>query len=93
MTVMSKTELLGDPTGRWAHAGAAAGRDPARSARAAGRGIGLQVGEHLAVYAENDPQLVARAARLFVLAPTQVVRLEQRHGRNFHLPGRYACRR
>jgi len=47
---------------------------------------GYAVGDHLAVYAKNDPKLITRAAARFRLTPEPVVRLEQRHGRGSHLP-------
>ncbi len=87
LVVVSNEELLGDPTGLWDHEL----ENPLSSTRHVvlelpEESAGYEVGDHLAVYAKNAPDLVARAAARFGLSPQQIVRLEQRHGRGSHLP-------
>ncbi len=87
LRVVSNEELLGDPTGLWDHEL----EKPLSSTRHVVLELpeeapGYAVGDHLAVYAKNDPELITRAAARFGPTPKQVVRLEQRHGRGSHLP-------
>ncbi|MEV0974194.1 bifunctional cytochrome P450/NADPH--P450 reductase [Microtetraspora glauca] len=49
-------------------------------------GVTYEAGNHLAVYAKNDPELVAWAMRCLRLPSGQVVRLSQDGERSTHLP-------
>ena len=87
LRVISNEELIGDPSGLWDHSLEA----PLTSTRHVTLQLpedhqAYEVGDHLAVFAKNDSDLVARAAGRFGLRTEQVVQLEQQHGRPSHLP-------
>jgi cytochrome P450/NADPH-cytochrome P450 reductase len=86
MTVVSVDELVGDPTGLW---------DFSREAPRPGvkaitvrlpEGVSYATGDHLAVYAKNDPALVAWALNCLKLPRDRVVRLAQDGDRHTALP-------
>ncbi|GLW98618.1 NADPH--cytochrome P450 reductase [Microtetraspora sp. NBRC 16547] len=86
LTVFSNEELVADPSGLWDF-GAERPRPGVRSIVAElPEGVTYDAGNHLAVYAKNDPELVAWAMRCLRLPAGQVVRLSQDGERSTHLP-------
>ncbi len=86
ITVVASEELVGDPTGLW-DLSVEAPRPSARSITVElPDEVGYQTGNHLAVFAKNDRQLVARALRLLRVPRDQVIRLRQEGSRRTHLP-------
>ncbi|MFD2078948.1 cytochrome P450 / NADPH-cytochrome P450 reductase [Actinopolymorpha cephalotaxi] len=86
LTVVSSEDLVADATGLWDFA-LEAPRPAARSVvLELPEGVTYRTGNHLAVFAKNDPELVAWAMRQLRVRPDQVVRLSQEDGRRTHLP-------
>jgi cytochrome P450/NADPH-cytochrome P450 reductase len=86
MTVVSADELVGDATGLWDHS-LEAPRPGARSISVQlPDGVGYATGNHLAVFAKNDPELVAWALTRLRTPRDRVVRLTQDGDRRTHLP-------
>ncbi|GAA5045128.1 cytochrome P450 [Thermocatellispora tengchongensis] len=84
LTVVSNEELTGDPTGLWDFS-LEAPRPGVRSIVAElPEGVTYEPGDHLAVFARNEPELVERALRALRVPRDQVVRLRA-HGAT-HLP-------
>ncbi|GAA2904640.1 bifunctional P-450/NADPH--P450 reductase [Streptosporangium fragile] len=84
LTVLSTEELTGDPAGLWDFA-LEAPRPGVRSIVAAlPEGATYTAGDHLAVFAKNDPHLVEWALRRLRVPRDQVVRLRARG--TTHLP-------
>ncbi len=84
LTVLSNEELTGDPTGLWDFS-IEAPRPGVRSIIAKlPEGTTYSTGDHLAVFAKNDPSLVEWALRTLRVPRDQVVRLRA-HGTT-HLP-------
>ncbi|MFI7112795.1 bifunctional cytochrome P450/NADPH--P450 reductase [Nonomuraea sp. NPDC050227] len=84
MTVVSNEELTGDPTGLWDFS-AEAPRPGVRSIVARlPEGVTYTAGDHVAVFAKNDPELVEWALRCLRVPREQVVRL--RAAGATHLP-------
>lgn len=84
--VVASEELVGDPTGLWDFS-LEAPRPSARSLVVElPEGMTYQTGNHLAVFAKNDPELVAWAMERLRVPSGQVVRLHQEDGRPTHLP-------
>ncbi|MCK2216050.1 cytochrome P450 [Actinomadura sp. ATCC 31491] len=75
LTVVSNEELTGDPAGLWDFS-AEAPRPGVRSIVARlPEGVTYEAGDHLAVFAKNDPELVEWALRCLRVPRDQVVRL------------------
>ncbi|WP_433425247.1 bifunctional cytochrome P450/NADPH--P450 reductase [Microtetraspora malaysiensis] len=86
LTVISNEELVRDPSGLWDF-GDERPRPGVRSIVAElPEGVTYEAGNHLAVYAKNDPELVAWATHCLRLPAGQVVRLSQEGERATHLP-------
>ncbi|WP_030170128.1 bifunctional cytochrome P450/NADPH--P450 reductase [Spirillospora albida] len=84
LTVVEVQELTGDPTGLWDFS-LEAPRPGVRSIVAAlPDGVTYTAGDHLAVFAKNDPEQVQRALHLLSVPRDQVVRLRARG--TTHLP-------
>ncbi|MFI6785768.1 bifunctional cytochrome P450/NADPH--P450 reductase [Nonomuraea sp. NPDC050383] len=84
LTVVSNEELTRDPAGLWDFS-VEAPRPGVRSLVARlPEGVTYSAGDHLAVFAKNDPELVEWALRCLRLPREQVVRLRARGGT--HLP-------
>jgi cytochrome P450/NADPH-cytochrome P450 reductase len=84
LTVVSNEELTGDPTGLWDFS-AEAPRPGVRSIVARlPEGVTYTAGDHVAVFAKNDPELVEWALRCLRVPREQVVRL--RAAGATHLP-------
>ncbi|WP_336205160.1 bifunctional cytochrome P450/NADPH--P450 reductase [Nonomuraea sp. LPB2021202275-12-8] len=84
LTVVSSEELTGDPAGLWDFS-LEPPRPGVRSIVATlPEGVTYSAGDHLAVFAKNDPELVEWALRLLRVPRDQVVRLRARGGT--HLP-------
>ncbi|MEV4224319.1 cytochrome P450 [Nonomuraea sp. NPDC049725] len=84
LTVVSNEELTGDPAGLWDFSREAP-RPGVRSIVARlPEGVTYTAGDHLAVFAKNDPELVEWALRLLRVPREQVVRLRART--SSHLP-------
>lgn len=84
LTVVSNEELTGDPTGLWDFS-LEAPRPGVRSIMAElPEGTSYTAGDHLAVFAKNDPELVEWALRTLRVPHEQVVRLRSRG--TTHLP-------
>jgi cytochrome P450/NADPH-cytochrome P450 reductase len=86
LRVVANDELLGDPAGLWDFTVEAPLISTRHVVLELPEGKAYQVGDHLAVFARNDPDLVARAAERFGLSPAQILLLRQRRGRPSHLP-------
>ncbi|MCO6006948.1 cytochrome P450 [Actinoallomurus purpureus] len=87
LTVVANEELVGDPTGLWDFRI----EPPRPSARSITvelpDGVGYTTGNHLAVFAKNDPALVARALDRLGVDRDQVLRVDQPGaGGRTHLP-------
>ncbi|MEV1179216.1 flavodoxin domain-containing protein, partial [Nonomuraea sp. NPDC049784] len=84
LTVVSNEELTGDPTGLWDFS-IEAPRPGVRSIVARlPEGVTYSAGDHVAVFAKNDPELVEWALRCLRVPREQVVRL--RAAGSTHLP-------
>ncbi|WP_214413036.1 bifunctional cytochrome P450/NADPH--P450 reductase [Sphaerisporangium fuscum] len=84
LTVLSNEELTGDPAGLWDFS-VEAPRPGVRSIVAElPEGVSYTAGDHLAVFAKNDPELVEWALRCLRVPRDQVVRLRARG--TTHLP-------
>ncbi|QFY08665.1 cytochrome P450 [Nonomuraea phyllanthi] len=84
LTVVSNEELTGDPTGLWDFS-VEAPRPGVRSIVARlPEGVTYAAGDHVAVFAKNDPELVEWALRCLRVPREQVVRL--RAAGSTHLP-------
>ncbi|GAA2294711.1 cytochrome P450 [Nonomuraea roseoviolacea subsp. roseoviolacea] len=84
LTVVSNEELTSDPAGLWDFS-VEAPRPGVRSIVAElPEGVTYSAGDHLAVFAKNDPELVEWALRCLRVPRDQVVRLRARGGT--HLP-------
>ncbi|MFI9848410.1 bifunctional cytochrome P450/NADPH--P450 reductase [Nonomuraea sp. NPDC051941] len=86
LTVVANEELVSDATGLWDFS-----LEPPRpSARSViielPEGVTYETGNHLAVFAKNDPQLVSRALARLGVEHDQVLRLDQPGGGRTHLP-------
>ncbi|MER6008936.1 cytochrome P450 [Nonomuraea angiospora] len=86
LTVVANEELVGDATGLWDFSI----EPPRASAKSVTvelpEGVTYQTGNHLAVFAKNDPQLVFRALARLGVEHDQVLRLDQPGGGRTHLP-------
>nr|WP_245647325.1 cytochrome P450 [Microtetraspora niveoalba] len=86
LTVVANEELVRDAAGLWDF-GEERPRPGVRSIVAElPEGVAYEAGNHLAVFAKNDPELVAWAMRCLRLPAGQVVRLSQDGERGTHLP-------
>ncbi|MGW5362734.1 bifunctional cytochrome P450/NADPH--P450 reductase [Actinopolymorpha pittospori] len=84
--VVASEELVADPTGLWDFS-LEAPRPAARSLVVElPEGMTYRTGNHLAVFAKNDPELVAWAKERLRVPAGQVVRLHQEDDRATHLP-------
>ncbi|MFI6920550.1 cytochrome P450 [Nonomuraea spiralis] len=84
LTVVANEELTGDPTGLWDFS-LEAPRPGVRSIVATlPEGVTYTAGDHVAIFAKNDPGLVEWALRTLRVPREQVVRLHARG--NTHLP-------
>ncbi|MEV0612656.1 cytochrome P450 [Nonomuraea sp. NPDC050404] len=84
LTVVSTEELTGDPAGLWDFS-VEAPRPGVRSVVARlPEGVTYEAGDHVAVFAKNDPELVEWALRCLRVPRDQVVRL--RAAGSTHLP-------
>ncbi|MFI1302485.1 hypothetical protein [Streptomyces sioyaensis] len=76
LTVVANEELVGDPTGLWDFSI----EPPRPSARSITvelpAGVDYDTGNHLAVFAKNDPALVARALDRLGIERDQVLRID-----------------
>ncbi|MEV6118436.1 cytochrome P450 [Streptomyces sp. NPDC052109] len=86
LTVVANEELVGDPTGLWDFSI----EPPRPSAKSITvelpEGVTYDTGNHLAVFAKNDPALVYRALARLGVDYDQVLRLDQPGGGRTHLP-------
>ncbi|WP_055589053.1 bifunctional cytochrome P450/NADPH--P450 reductase [Streptacidiphilus griseoplanus] len=86
LTVVANEELVGDATGLWDFRI----EPPRPSAKSITielpKGVTYDTGNHLAVFAKNEPQLVDRALARLGVDRDQVLRLEQPGGGRTHLP-------
>ena len=87
ITVVGVDELVGDPSGLWDYTprerrGPASSRSPSGCPRVST----TPTGNHLAVFAKNDPELVAWALHTLRIPSDRVVRLGQDGDRRTHLP-------
>ncbi|MGW0630836.1 bifunctional cytochrome P450/NADPH--P450 reductase [Streptomyces sp. NPDC002758] len=86
LTVVANEELVSDPTGLWDFS-----IEPPRPAAKSitielPDGVTYDTGNHLAVFAKNDPALVNRALARLGVDRDQVLRLDQPAGGRTHLP-------
>ncbi|MFD5794233.1 cytochrome P450 [Streptomyces diastatochromogenes] len=86
LTVVVNEELVSDPTGLWDFS-----IEPPRPAAKSitvelPEGVTYDTGNHLAVFAKNDPALVYRALARLGVDYDQVLRLDQPGGGRTHLP-------
>ncbi|MEV4638974.1 cytochrome P450 [Actinoplanes sp. NPDC049548] len=86
MTVVSVEELVSDPTGLWDFSVEAPRPGVKAVTVRLPEGTGYRAGDHLAVYAKNDPELVAWALRCLRVPRDRVIRLRQDGGRPTSLP-------
>ncbi|TMR99758.1 bifunctional cytochrome P450/NADPH--P450 reductase [Nonomuraea basaltis] len=86
LTVVANEELVGDPTGLWD----VSIEPPRPSAKSITvelpEGVTYATGNHLAVFAKNEPPLVSRALARLGVEHDQVLRLDQPAGGRTHLP-------
>ncbi|WP_084959863.1 bifunctional cytochrome P450/NADPH--P450 reductase [Thermoactinospora rubra] len=86
LTVVANEELVGDPAGLWDFSI----EPPRPSARSIivelPEGVTYATGNHLAVFAKNEPALVERALTRLGVEHDQVLRLDQPGGGRTHLP-------
>ncbi|MER5525919.1 cytochrome P450 [Streptomyces sp. NPDC002677] len=86
LTVVANEELVNDPTGLWDFS-----IEPPRPAAKSvtielPEGVTYDTGNHLAVFAKNEPALVNRALARLGVDRDQVLRLDQPAGGRTHLP-------
>jgi cytochrome P450 / NADPH-cytochrome P450 reductase len=86
LRVISNNELLGDATGLWDHSVEPPRRSTRHLVLALPASETYATGDHLAVYARNSNELVARVAARLGVAPNQLLRLTQLYGDHSHLP-------
>ncbi|MEV1170371.1 cytochrome P450 [Nonomuraea sp. NPDC049784] len=86
LTVVASDELVGDATGLWDFSI----EPPRPSAKSITvelpDGVTYETGNHLAVFAKNEPSLVSRALARLGVEHDQVLRLDQPGGGRTHLP-------
>ncbi|BCJ75082.1 NADPH--cytochrome P450 reductase [Catellatospora sp. IY07-71] len=86
LTVVANEELVSDPTGLWDFQI----EPPRPSAKSLtvelAEGVTYATGNHLAVFAKNEPALVKRALARLGVEHDQVLRLDQPGGGRTHLP-------
>ncbi|MFD3609174.1 bifunctional cytochrome P450/NADPH--P450 reductase [Streptomyces atroolivaceus] len=86
LTVVANEELVADATGLWDFSI----EPPRPSAKSVTielpEGVTYDTGNHLAVFAKNEPALVSRALTRLGLESNQVLRLDQPAGGRTHLP-------
>ncbi|WP_336214920.1 bifunctional cytochrome P450/NADPH--P450 reductase [Nonomuraea sp. LPB2021202275-12-8] len=86
LTVVANEELVDDPTGLWDFSI----EPPRPSAKSITvelpEGVTYATGNHLAVFAKNEPALVSRALARLGVEHDQVLRLDQPAGGRTHLP-------
>jgi cytochrome P450/NADPH-cytochrome P450 reductase len=86
ITVLGADELVGDPTGLWDFSREAP-RPGAKSITVQlPAGVEYATGNHLAVFAKNEPELVSWALTRLRLPRDRVIRLSQDGDRRTHLP-------
>jgi cytochrome P450/NADPH-cytochrome P450 reductase len=85
-TVVSADELVSDATGLWDHSLEAPRPGALSISVQLPDGVGYATGNHLAVFAKNEPELVARSLRTLRTPPGRVIRLSQDGDRRTHLP-------
>ncbi|WP_161883678.1 bifunctional cytochrome P450/NADPH--P450 reductase [Deinococcus alpinitundrae] len=86
LKVVASEELVRDPAGLWDFS-----QEPPRPSTKAitfalPEGVTYETGDHMAVFARNEPRLVEWAAQNLRINPGQVVRLRQNGNRKSHLP-------
>jgi len=86
ITVLSVDELVADPTGLWDFTREAPRPGVKALTALLPEGVTYQTGDHLAVYAKNDPELVAWALGCLRVPRDRVVRLAQDGDRRTSLP-------
>lgn len=84
LTVLANEELTGDPAGLWDFAQEAPRAGVRTIVAALPEGVTYSAGDHLAVFAKNDPELVEWALHCLRVPRDQVVRLRARGAT--HLP-------
>lgn len=86
ITVLSVDELVADPAGLWDFTREAPRPGVKALTALLPEGVTYQTGDHLAVYAKNDPELVAWALGCLRVPRDRVVRLAQDGDRRTSLP-------
>ena len=86
ITVLSVEELVTDPTGLWDFAREAPRPGVKALTALLPEGVTYRTGDHLAVYAKNDPELVAWALGCLRVPRDRVIRLAQDGDRRTSLP-------
>jgi cytochrome P450/NADPH-cytochrome P450 reductase len=86
MEVLGNDELVRDPTGLWDHAREAPRASTRHITLRLPDGVSYNVGDHIAIYARNRPEIVDRLLERLDLAPDAVLVLQGQGARVRHLP-------